>query len=110
MRRENNGVGFTAVEEDGVITIQYDAEGITLAEKDELIMFFSAVDMLDCNLLGEQYCISNFDMAFDMYNGYTDLIYRVPFSELDALRNGEKIELYGHTPDDDEREAIANDY
>lgn len=110
MRRENNGVGYTAIEEDGVITIQYDTDGIEMANKDEILMFFSSVEMLDCNPIGEQYCISNFDMAFDMYNNYTDLIYRVPFSDLEKLEQGETIELWGHTPDNDEREMIASDY
>jgi hypothetical protein len=49
-------------------------------------------------------------MAFDMYNNYTDLIYRVPFSDLEKLKQGEKIELWGHTPDDDEREIIGHEW
>ena len=107
MRRENNGVGFTSIEEDGVITIEYDADGIEMANKDEIYMFFNSVEMLDCYLVGEQYCMSNYDMAFDMYNNYTDLIYQVPFSKLEELKQGEKIELWGHTPDDVEREMIV---
>ena len=99
-----------AREEDGVITIQYDDYMIASAEKDEMLTFFNSVDMLDCYLIGEQYCISNFDMAFDMYENYSDLIYSVPFSKLEDLKQGKKIELYGHTPDDDEREMIENKY
>lgn len=110
MRRENNGVGFTAVEEDGVITIKYDADGIEMARKDEIYTFASSVDMLDCYIIGEQYCLGNFDMAFDIYNNYTDLIYCVPYSELNKLKNGEEIKLYGHTPDDDERETIEKEW
>ena len=50
--------------------------------------------MTDCDLYGEQYCISNYDMAVDMYDYYTGKTVRIIYSDVDKFREGGWVIFY----------------
>lgn len=51
----------------------------------------------DFTPVGEEYCISNYDMAIDVaYNGGWNY-YRFPYSKIEDLKQGKMIILYPHT-------------
>lgn len=60
----------------------------------------------DCELFGEEYCLSNWEMACDLYCYYTDMIIRIPYGCLEDLENGKMIRLYARKPDKWEREQL----
>lgn len=79
-------------------------------EKDEelhdgvLVHLIWALQDNDCQLFGDEYCLSNWDMACDMYSYYTDKLIRIPYSLLDDLENGKTIKLYARKLDKWDRE------
>lgn len=61
----------------------------------------------DCYFIGEQYCLSNYDMGVTVYNCRRDLVYILSFSALDAAYNNNKtLKLYASVPDETDRELI----
>ena len=61
---------------------------------------------LDFVIASEDYCVSNFEMAFDLYDFYTGRLYRVTFTDCEKYMNGELVTLYGHIPDADEQQRL----
>ena len=56
-------------------------------------------EMEDCVIMGEEYCLSNFDMAVDLYDYYTGKVVHLPYSEMDKLRAGETVTFYAREPE-----------
>lgn len=61
----------------------------------------------DCTLFGDEYCISNWEMAVDMYCHYTDRLIRIPYSILEDLENGRTVRLYARKLDEYDRAELA---
>jgi hypothetical protein len=61
----------------------------------------------DCTLFGEEYCLSNWEMAVDMYCYYTDRLIRIPYSILEDLENGHTVRLYARKLDEYDRAELA---
>lgn len=59
-----------------------------------LITLINALYDYDCTIFGEEYCLSNWDMAIDLYCHYTDMLVRIPYSLLNSLEDGKTIKLY----------------
>lgn len=61
---------------------------------------------LDFVIASEDYCVSNYEMAFDLYDFYTGRLYRITFLDCEDYMNGVPITIYGHVPDDEEQERL----
>jgi hypothetical protein len=61
----------------------------------------------DCVLFGEEYCISNWEMAVDMYCYYTDSLIRIPYSILEDLENGRTVRLYARELNEYDRAELS---
>lgn len=61
----------------------------------------------DCQLFGEEYCLSNLEMAVDVYDSYNDMLIRIPYRVLDDLDNGKTVRLYARPLDEYDREELA---
>lgn len=61
---------------------------------------------LDFVIASEDYCVNNWEMAFDLYDCYTGRLYRATFTDCENYRNGQVITLHGHVPDEDEQKAM----
>jgi len=71
----------------------------------ELLSF--ALKDVDCYIVGEQFCLSNYAMGCLIYNAYMDCIYILNFNDLDILLQGKTLKLYANfNIDDDTRELI----
>lgn len=57
-------------------------------------------------IASNDYCVNNYEMAFDLYDCYTGRLYRVTFTDCEDYMNGKIVTLYGHVPDEDEQEAM----
>lgn len=85
--------------------IEVTAESEDLTGRESLIVYLVwALGDKDMYLFGEEYCISNWDMAVDFYSAYTGLLYRFCYASLEDLKVGKTVRLYGREMTDDERE------
>jgi hypothetical protein len=65
------------------------------------------LDSLDTYFISDEYCLSNYDMGATLYNCNSDLCYIISFSDIEnILKAGKTLKLYGHTPDEYEKEDI----
>ena len=84
---------------------------INLEKGDEILeSFLSAVYDYDCEVWGDEFCISNFEMGICLYSWYTDMKYIVSYTDLDELEKGKTIKLYGIKLDKWDREQWAEDF
>lgn len=74
--------------------------------QDTSLLFDLMNSNLDFVLASEAYCVSNFEMAFDVYDCYTGRLFRITYTDCDRYMNGEVVELVGHIPDEDEQDAM----
>lgn len=61
---------------------------------------------LDLVVASDNYCMNNFMIAFDLYDFYTGMLFRVTFQDCEDYMQGKEVTLYGHIPDEDEIEAM----
>lgn len=54
--------------------------------------------MEDCALMGEEYCLSNYEMAADVYDYYSGKVIRLPYSQVDRLAEG-PVTFYARDPE-----------
>lgn len=92
------------------LVIEYDADTIRDAANDEMLTFSEVLFWLDTNIIGEEFCLSNFDMGIQLYNCYSDKCYIVSFTDLERIKAGEKVTLFAYDPGEDDREAIEREY
>ena len=69
------------------------------------------LDSIDCTFIGDEFCLSNFDMGAMIYNYYSDLCYIISFSDIESvLKAGKTLKLYGYKPSEDDREQIEKNF
>lgn len=65
------------------------------------------LDSLDCYLIGEEFCLSNYDTGVLVYNAYSDKCYILSFGDVyNKLSEGQTIKLFSFDPTEDERQKI----
>ena len=57
-------------------------------EQRETLLVLLLWAMENCALMGEEYCLSNYEMAADVYDYYTGKVIRLPYSQVDKLAEG----------------------
>ena len=92
------------------LVIEYNNDTIKEAEKDEMLTFSGVLFWMDTDIIGEEFCLSNYEMGIMLYNGYSDKCYIVTFTDLERIKAGEKVTLSAYEPSEDDRKAIANNY
>lgn len=76
--------------------------------QDTSLLFDLMNSNLDFVLASEAYCVSNYEMAFDVYDCYTGRLFRITYTDCDRYMTGETVELVGHIPDTDEQDAMIS--
>ena len=87
----------------GNFNVKFEEEDFNYSEGTLIKLVYSLYDN-DCELFGEEYCLSNWDMAIDMYCYYTDMLIRIPYSVLNDLEDGKTVKLYARKLSKYERE------
>jgi hypothetical protein len=68
------------------------------------------LDTIDCYLIGEEFCLSNYDMGAQIYNAYSDKVYIISFGDINArLMEGYTLKLYASNPTEDDLEKINSE-
>lgn len=70
----------------------------TAPEQRETLLVLLLWAMEDCALMGEEYCLSNYEMAADVYDYYTGKVIRLPYSQVDKLAEG-PVTFYARDPE-----------
>lgn len=71
----------------------------TAPEQRETLLVLLLWAMEDCALMGEEYCLSNYEMAADVYDYYSGKVIRLPYSQVDKLAEGKPITFYARDPE-----------
>lgn len=74
--------------------------------RDTSLLFDLMNSSLDFVLASEAYCVSNYEMAFDVYDCYTGRLFRITYTDCDRYMAGETVELVGHIADEDEQDSM----
>lgn len=109
MMRSNNAIEGTIKEfKNGNLSIKFDRDYINEHRNETPVELVSwLLDSLDSYIIGEEFCLSNYDMGCQVYNCHSDLVYIMSFTDLDkAYHNGSTLKLYARTPDTDDLETI----
>ena len=70
----------------------------TAPKQRETLLVLLLWAMEDCALMGEEYCLSNYEMAADVYDYYTGKVIRLPYSQVDKLAEG-PVTFYARDPE-----------
>lgn len=96
----------------GNISVHFDTDTMTDINNGKI----SAVEALlwelewkDTYVIGEGYCLSNYDTGFTVYNCRLDKVYIVSNCRLDKAAAGYTLKLYALDPDETDRELIARE-
>ena len=71
----------------------------TVPEQRETLLVLLLWAMEDCALMGEEYCLSNYEMAADVYDYYSGKVIRLPYSQVNKLSEGKPITFYARDPE-----------
>lgn len=74
--------------------------------KDEVLYLVYLLFWLDCEFIGETYCLSNWATGHTIYNSYMDCTYIFPWDALETLDDGKTLKLIALEVEDYERELI----
>lgn len=90
----------------GNLNLKIEREDLGEFLRDPVLYISDLLWHMDCEFIGETYCLSNFDTGHTIYNSYMDCCYIFPWRELENLTKGKTVKLYAHKPTEDERELI----
>lgn len=111
MKRENTtNIGTVKQFNNGNINVKFDLNGVYKDESDivNLLWLFDSIDTYN---IGDEFCLSNYDMGCMLYDCYSDLVFIVSFTELqNAFKTGKTLKLYARKPDNYDREAINAEF
>lgn len=110
MLRESDHYGIAREYKNHNITIHLDKEGIKDFEKDEVLAISDLLFWIDCDFIGETYCLNNWETGHTIYNFYSDKVYIFPWRYLEDLKQGKTIRLYALEPNDTDREIIEGEF
>ena len=105
-RTHNSRLGSLKEFNNGNINIKFDLKMLYKNESD-IVQLLWLLDDFDTYNIGDEFCLSNYDMGCLLYNCYSDLTYILSFSELsDAFKTGKTLKLYARKPDEYDRQEI----
>lgn len=74
-----------------------------------LEMLESIIEWSDCYLVGEIFCLSNYECGVDVYNSNRDVLYTLGMSDIDTvLLKGKTLKLYAREVDEYERQMLMD--
>ena len=74
-----------------------------------LEMLESIIEWSDCYLVGEIFCISNYECGVDIYNTNRDVLYTLMMSDIDrVLLKGRTLKLHAREVDEYERQTLID--
>lgn len=107
MKREHENIKEF---KNGNLSIRFtklDALNIEIGHTSAIEVLTWLLEELDCSIIGDEFCLSNYDMGIMIYNRYSDLVYIMSLNEADKkFTEGKWLRLYGQKPTEDDRVLI----
>lgn len=91
----------------GNISIRYDRDTIEKSKCNSVLTISEVLFEIDCDFIGETYCLGNFETGHTIYNAYSDLVYIFPWSAIDRLEAGKTVRLFGRQPNANDHEVLT---
>lgn len=93
----------------GNLNLKISKEDLEEFNQDQVLFLSDLLWNLDCEFLGETFCLSNFEMGHIIYNNYMDCWYIFNWSLLDTLATGKTVKLYARKMDNEMREMVEKE-
>lgn len=94
----------------GNLNIQIPKEDLAEFNKDQVLFLDDILSGLDCEFIGETYCLNNFETGHTIFNSYMNCCYIFAWSDLDRLAAGKTVKLYARPVTEDDREIMERMY
>jgi len=93
----------------GNLNVRIEKEDLEEYLKDQVFFLSDLMWYMNCEFIGETFCLSNWETGHLIYNSYMDCCYIFPWLELETLAAGKTVKLYSHKPTEYERELIEKE-
>ncbi len=93
----------------GNLSIHVEKEDLEDYLKDQVFFLSDLLWHMNCEFIGETFCLSNWETGHLIYNSYMDCCYIFPWRELETLADGKTVKLYARKPTEDELELIEKE-
>ena len=93
----------------GNLSIRVEKEDLEDYLKDQVFFLSDLLWYMNCDFIGDTFCLSNWETGHLIYNSYMDCCYIFLWRELETLAAGKTVKLYAHKPTEDERELIEKE-
>ena len=93
----------------GNLNIRIDKEDLEDFNNDQVFFLSDQLWNMNCEFIGETFCLNNWETGHLVYNNYMDCCYIFPWRELEKLAQGKTVKLYAHKPTEVERELIEKE-
>lgn len=90
----------------GNLNLRISKEDLEDFNKDQVLFLSDHLFWLDCDFIGETFCLNNFETGHIIYNAYMDCWYIFNWSDLDVLALGFAVKLIAREMDDDIRDLV----
>ena len=90
----------------GNINVKIEKENLEDFKKDQVFFLSDLLWYMNCEFIGETFCLGNFETGHLIYNSYMDCCYIFAWSDLDKLAEGKSVKLYAREVTDEDRELI----
>lgn len=93
----------------GNINVKIEKEDLEDFNKDQVFFLSDLLWYMNCEFIGETFCLNNFETGHLIYNSYMDCCYIFAWSDLDKLAEGKSVKLYAREVTDEDRELIERE-
>ena len=93
----------------GNLNIRTGKEDLEDFNKDQVLFLSDLLCWLDCEFIGETFCLNNFEIGHIIYNAYMDCWYIFNWTDLDKLAEGKSVKLFAREVTSEDRELIERE-
>lgn len=93
----------------GNINVKIEKEDLEDFNKDRVFFLSDLLWYMNCEFIGETFCLGNFETGHLIYNSYMDCCYIFAWSDLNKLAEGKFVKLYAREVTDEDRELIERE-
>ena len=93
----------------GNLNIRIEKEDLEDYLKDQVFFLSDLLWYMNCEFIGETFCLSNWETGHLIYNSYMDCCYIFPWRELETLANVKTVKLFTRKPTEEERMIIESE-
>lgn len=94
----------------GNMNLQIPKEDLEEFNKDQVLFLPDMLSYLDCEFIGETYCLNNFETGHTIFNSYMNCCYIFAWSDLEKLAKGRCVKLHARPVTEEDLEMIEREW